>query len=157
MTPAILSLLALVVALALSMTSRINVGLLAVALAWVIGVYAAGLKPDVVMAGFPITLFLTLTGVTLLFAIADTNGTLERLAQHAVRAARGNARVLPVLFFLIAFAISTVGPGAISSVALVIPLAMAISERTGVSHFLTALVVANGANAGNLSPSRRWA
>ncbi|MBK9979786.1 MAG: C4-dicarboxylate ABC transporter [Gemmatimonadetes bacterium] len=152
MTPAILSLLALVVALALSMTSRINVGLLAVALAWVIGVYAAGLKPDVVMAGFPITLFLTLTGVTLLFAIADTNGTLERLAQHAVRAARGNARVLPVLFFLIAFAISTVGPGAISSVALVIPLAMAISERTGVSHFLTALMVANGANAGNLSP-----
>ena len=116
MNPAILSLLALVVALALSMTSRINVGLLAVALAWVIGVYAAGLKPDVVMAGFPITLFLTLTGVTLLFAIADTNGTLERLAQHAVRAARGNARVLPVLFFLIAFAISTVGPGAISSV-----------------------------------------
>ena len=144
MTPAILSLLALVVALALSMTSRINVGLLAVALAWVIGVYAAGLKPDVVMAGFPITLFLTLTGVTLLFAIADTNGTLERLAHHAVRAARGNARVLPVLFFLIAFAIS--------SVALVIPLAMAISERTGVSHFLTALMVANGANAGNLSP-----
>lgn len=152
MSPALLSLLALVVALALSMTSRINVGLLAVALAWLIGVYAAGLKPDVVMAGFPVTLFLTLTGVTLLFAIADTNGTLARLAHHAVRAARGNARVLPVLFFVIAFAISTVGPGAISSVALVIPLAMAISERTGVSRFLTALMVANGANAGNLSP-----
>lgn len=152
MSPALLSLLALVVALALSMTSRINVGLLAVALAWLIGVYAAGLKPDVVMSGFPVTLFLTLTGVTLLFAIADTNGTLARLAHHAVRAARGNARVLPVLFFVIAFAISTVGPGAISSVALVIPLAMAISERTGVSRFLTALMVANGANAGNLSP-----
>lgn len=152
MSPALLSLLALVVALALSMTSRINVGLLAVALAWLIGVYAAGLKPDVVMAGFPVTLFLTLTGVTLLFAIADTNGTLARLAHRAVRAARGNARVLPVLFFVIAFAISTVGPGAISSVALVIPLAMAISERTGVSRFLTALMVANGANAGNLSP-----
>lgn len=152
MSPALLSLLALVVALALSMTSRINVGLLAVALAWLIGVYAAGLKPDVVMAGFPVTLFLTLTGVTLLFAIADTNGTLARLAHHAVRAARGNARVLPVLFFVIAFAISTVGPGAISSLALVIPLAMAISERTGVSRFLTALMVANGANAGNLSP-----
>ncbi len=152
MSPALLSLLALVVALALSMTSRINVGLLAVALAWLIGVYAAGLKPDVVMAGFPVTLFLTLTGVTLLFAIADTNGTLARLAHHAVRAARGNARVLPVLFFVIAFSISTVGPGAISSVALVIPLAMAISERTGVSRFLTALMVANGANAGNLSP-----
>jgi hypothetical protein len=34
----------------------------------------------------------------------------------------------------------------------VIPLAMAISTRVGVPRFLTALMVANGANAGNLSP-----
>jgi di/tricarboxylate transporter len=54
--------------------------------------------------------------------------------------------------FLIAMVLSTVGPGAISSVALVIPLAMAISERAELSRFLTALMVANGANAGNLSP-----
>lgn len=148
---AVVSLVALVVALALSMTSRINVGLLAIAFTWLIALQA-GLKPDVVLSGFPVSLFLTLTGVTLLFAIADTNGTLERLAHRAVRLARGNRRVLPVLFFLIAFAVSTVGPGAISSVALVIPLAMAIGQRTGVPPFLTALMVANGANAGNLSP-----
>jgi di/tricarboxylate transporter len=152
MSPALVSLLALVVALVLSMTSRINVGLLAIAFAWLIGSYVAGLRPDAVMAGFPISLFLTLTGVTLLFAIAETNGTLEGLAHRAVGLARGNVRVLPLLFFAIAFLVSTVGPGAISSVALVVPLAMAISERTGVPPFLTALMVANGANAGNLSP-----
>ena len=112
MTPALVSLLALVAAIVLSMTSRINVGLLAVALAWLLGVYVADLKPDAVMAGFPVTLFLTLAGVTLLFAIADTNGTLARLAHRAVRAARGNARVLPLLYFAIACLISTVGPGA---------------------------------------------
>ncbi|ODS99847.1 MAG: hypothetical protein ABS52_19545, partial [Gemmatimonadetes bacterium SCN 70-22] len=151
MSTALLSLGALVVALALSMTSRINVGLLAIAFTWLIGVQA-GLKADAVLGGFPVSLFLTLTGVTLLFAIADTNGTLARLAHRAVRLARGNARLLPILFFVIAFAISTVGPGAISSVALVIPLAMAIGQRTGVPPFLTALMVANGANAGNLSP-----
>ena len=49
MNPALVSLLALVVAIVLSMTSRINVGLLAVALAWVIGTYVAGLKPDAPM------------------------------------------------------------------------------------------------------------
>lgn len=152
MSPALVSLLALVVAIALSMTSRINVGLLAIALAWVIGVYVTGLKPDVVMSGFPVSLFLTLTGVTLLFGVADSNGTLAGLAHRAVGLARGNTRMLPVLFFLIAFAVSTVGPGAISSVALVVPLAMAIGVRTGVPAFLTALMVANGANAGNLSP-----
>ena len=36
--------------------------------------------------------------------------------------------------------------------ALLVPLAMAVGQRVGVSPFLTALMVANGANAGNLSP-----
>jgi len=152
MSPATLSLAALIVALVLSMTSRVNVGLVAIAFTWIIGVHVAALKPDVVMAGFPVTLFLTLTGVTLLFSLAESNGTLERLAVRFVRLARGDARRVPILFFLVAFLLSTVGPGAISSVALVIPLAVAIGERTGVPHFLTALMVANGANAGNLSP-----
>ena len=123
-SPAVLSLLALIVALAVSMTSRVNVGWLGLAFAWIIGVYGAGLRPDVVMAGFPISLFITLTGVTLLFAIAETNGTLEALASRAVRLARGNARVMPVLFFLIACLLSSVGPGAVSTVALLVPLAM---------------------------------
>ena len=114
--------------------------------------YLAGLKFEVIARGFPAPLFLTLAGVTLLFAVAEANGTLEGLAQRAVGWARGEARLLPVLFFLIACAVSTVGPGAISSVALVAPLGMAIGARARVPRFLTALMVANGANAGNLSP-----
>jgi di/tricarboxylate transporter len=60
--------------------------------------------------------------------------------------------LIPIVFFVIALVLSSIGPGAISAVALVIPLAMAIATRAGVPRFLTALVVANGANAGNLSP-----
>ena len=152
MNPALASLLALLLAIILSMISRINVGLVALALAWIVGVYVAGMKPDAIIAGFPATLFLTLTGVTLLFACAETNGTLERLAHRAVQRVRGNRKLLPILFFFIAFVLSTIGPGAISSVALVVPLAMVIGDRAGVPRLLTALMVANGANAGNLSP-----
>jgi Na+/H+ antiporter NhaD/arsenite permease-like protein len=147
-----LSLAALILALALSMTTRINVGWLALAFAWLIGVYRAGMRPDAVMAGFPVTLFLTLTGVTLLFAIAETNGTLTALAVRMIRAARGSIRLIPVLLFLLAFGIASVGPGAISTVALLAPLSMSIGARVGLRPLLTALMVANGANAGNLSP-----
>lgn len=152
MNAALASLIALLLAIVLSMTSRLNVGVAAIVLSWIVGVYIAGLSPDAVMSGFPATLFLTLAGVTLLFACAEANGTLERLAGRAVRLARGDVRRLPVLFFLLAFFISTVGPGAISGVALVIPLAMVIGQRSGIPPFLTSLMVANGANAGNLSP-----
>ena len=152
MNPAVLSLLALVVALLLSMTTQINVGWLALAFAWLIGVYAAGLRPDAVMAGFPVSLFLTLAGVTLLFAIAESNGSLETLAHRAIRRARGNARLIPLFFFAIACALSSVGPGAVSTVALLAPISMAMGRRVRVPAFLTALMIANGANAGNLSP-----
>jgi di/tricarboxylate transporter len=152
MSPAGLSLLALIVALGVSMTSRVNVGWLGFAFAWIIGVYAAGLRPDAVLAGFPVALFITLTGITLLFAIAETNGTLEALANRAIRAARGSHRAIPILFFLIACTLSSVGPGAVSAVAILAPVAMVLGARAGVPPLLTALMVANGANAGNLSP-----
>lgn len=152
MSAAVASLIALVVAIILSMTTRVNVGLVAIAFTWLIGVYLAGLRPDAIMAGFPVSLFLTLVGVTLLFAAAEANGTLELLANRGVGMARGNVRLLPVLFFLIAAVLSSIGPGAISSVALLIPLAMKIGDRARVPQLLTALMIGNGANAGNLSP-----
>ena len=152
MNAAIASLIALLLAIALSIATRINVGLIAIGLAWLVGVYFGDLTPETVVNGFPRSLFLTLVGVTLLFAAAEANGTLERLAERAVRLARGQAALLPILFFLIAGLVSSIGPGAISSVALIVPLAMIVGDRAGVPHFLTALMVANGANAGNLSP-----
>jgi di/tricarboxylate transporter len=152
MSVAVISLLALLAALILSMSSRINVGLIAIAMAWLIGVYLADLPVATVLNGFPTALFLTLAGVTLLFAVADTNGTLETLANHALGVIRGNRLVMPWFFFVIAFLLSSAGPGAISSTALIIPMAMSIGSQLKLPPLLTALMVANGANAGNLSP-----
>jgi Na+/H+ antiporter NhaD/arsenite permease-like protein len=151
MSPAVLSLCALVAAIVISFSSRLNVGVVAIPLAWAAGIYA-GQKPDGVLAGFPSSLFITLAGVTLLFSLSEVNGTVETLARRLLRAARGSARVVPILMFVIAGAIATLGPGAIASVVLVAPLAMALGERARIPPFLTALMVANGANAGNLSP-----
>jgi len=151
MTPAVASLVALLAAIVLSCTSRINVGLLALPLAWGVSLYA-GLAGDAMAAKFPGSLFLTLSGVTLLFSLAAVNSTIDRLAHAALELARGSARLVPIVFFLIACAISSVGPGAVPAVALVVPMAMAVGLRAGIPPFLTALMVANGANAGNLSP-----
>ena len=151
MTPAQLSLAALLVAIILSCTTRINVGLVAIALAWLVGVYHAGLSATAIADGFPVQLFLTLAGVTLLFSLSEENGTIDVATRRVMRLARGSAKLVPILFFLIAMAVSTVGPGAVAAVALVAPVAMALGGRAGVPPFLTALMVANGANAGNLS------
>lgn len=152
MSGAVASLVALLGAIVVSMVSRINVGLIAIAAAWVIGVYFMGLKADAVLTGFPSSLFLTLAGVTLLFAIADVNRSFEGVASRAFRLARGSVRILPLIFFALGFCFAAIGPGSVPGVALVIPLAMVLGARAQIPPFLTALMVANGANAGNLSP-----
>ncbi len=152
MSPAVLSLLALLLVIAGSLTSRINVGVLAVAFAWPIAVYAAGWKVDAVMATFPSSLFLTLLGVSVLFGVAQANGTMEAVAHGTVRLLRGRAAALPLLFFVLACVISTAGPGAISATALMAPIALGIAVRAEMPVLLAALMVGNGANSGNLSP-----
>lgn len=152
MSPAVLSLIAIGVVIVASFGTRLNVGVLAVALAWPIAVYAAGWKADAMMATFPSSLFITLLGVTLLFGVAQANGTMAALTQRSLALTAGRASLLPLLFFVLACAISTMGPGAIATLALLAPLAMAAGVRAGVPVLLTALMIGNGANAGNLSP-----
>src|SRR6186713_1553360 len=152
MNLALISVSALTLAVLISCVSRLNVGVLSVAFAWIVGVYLGGLPVNTVMAGFPSQLFLTLAGVTLVFAMAQSNGTLEQLTHHAVRLCRGNAGTIPVMFFLLGAALASMGPGNIATAALLTPIAMATASRAGIPLFLMAIMVGNGANSGALSP-----
>jgi di/tricarboxylate transporter len=152
MNLAVISVCALALAVLVSCVSRLNVGVLSLALAWIVGVYIGGMPVNAVMSGFPSQLFLTLTGVTLLFALAQCNGTLERITHQAVRLCRGNCGTIPVMFFVLGAALSSMGPGNIATAALLAPLAMGTAARTGIPLFLMAIMVGNGANSGGLSP-----
>lgn len=152
-----ISLAALLVVIVVSCTTNLNAGLLAMGLAWLLGIYVAprfgqALSIKELMGGFPIDLFLTLVGVTLLFSQAQVNGTLERLAKGAVGICRGDLGLMPIMFFVLALGLSTIGPGHIAATALMAPLAMAMAHRVGIPPLLMAIAVAHGALAGALSP-----
>ena len=152
MSLAALSVAALVVAIVVSCATSMNVGVLGIALAWILGVYVGHLPVATVMNGFPSQLLLTLGGVTLLFTVAQLNGTLDRLAHHAVRSCRGNRGMLPIMFFVLPAALASMGPGNIATTAIIAPMAMSTAGRVGIPLFLMAIMVGNGANAGSLSP-----
>jgi Na+/H+ antiporter NhaD/arsenite permease-like protein len=143
---------ALIIAVTLSMVTTINVGIVCLAFAWIVGVLLGGMSVGDLLEGFPTPLFVTLVGVTLLFSMARGNGTLERLTERAVRLCRGHTGVLPIMFFFLALGLSTIGPGSIGAAALLAPPAMAVAARTGISFFLMAVMIGNGALAGSLSP-----
>ena len=147
-----LSLAALLTAIIVSCFSRMNVGVLAVAFAWIVGVYFGGMPLNEILAGFPIQLFLTLVGVTLLFTQAQLNGTLDKIAHQALRVCRGNTGLIPVSFFFLGLGIASMGPGNISTAAMLAPMGMAVAGRANIPPFLMAIMVGNGAQAGALSP-----
>jgi di/tricarboxylate transporter len=147
-----LSIAALVIAVTLSCVTTINVGLVALALALIVGVGLGGMPLNAVLGEFPVPLFITLVSITLLFSIAETNGTLKRLTARAVGLCRGHAGLLPVMFFLLGFVLATIGAGATPASALLAGPAMAVAARSGVPPLLMALMTGNGALAGTLSP-----
>jgi len=130
----------------------LNVGLLAIGLAWFIGVYLGGMKVQEIAAGFPVDLFLTLAGVTLLFSQARVNGTLDRVAHQAVRLCKGRVGLVPIMYFFLASTLASLGPGNIATTGLLAPMAMTSAISMGISPFLMAIMVGNGANSGSLSP-----
>jgi Na+/H+ antiporter NhaD/arsenite permease-like protein len=152
-----LTLLALVIVVVLSCTTRVNPGVAAVVLAWLIARWAAplfghALDEKALWAGFPAELFLTLLGVSLLFAQAEANGTLTQVANAAERLCRGRPWLVPILFFLLALALGSVGPGNIATAGLVAPVAMAAGRRVGISPLVMAVMVGHGAIASSVSP-----
>jgi di/tricarboxylate transporter len=147
-----ISLAALVVAVVGGIVMRLNVGLLAFALAYIVGVGLGDLSPGQVTAGFPTSLFLVLVAVMLLFAMAQVNGTLSKLAHRSVGLAKGNVGMVPIVFFGLTVAVATLGGGNIAAAALIAPVAMTAASRLGISAFLMVIMVGNGANAGAYSP-----
>jgi Na+/H+ antiporter NhaD/arsenite permease-like protein len=152
MNLALLSLLALLAVIVVSCFTPVNLGVVSVALAFLIGHFLGGLPVKTIVAGFPAGLFLTLAGITLLFAMARVNGTLDTACGQAVRLARGNPGLIPIVFFVLAAALAAIGAGNIAATALLAPVAMGIAGRAGISAFLMAMMLCNGANAGGLSP-----
>lgn len=152
MTLGAITLIALAVAILLSCVTRLNVGLLAIGFAWIIGVYLGGMTVGEVTSGFPLNLFLTLTGVTLLFSQANVNGTLGKVASAAVGICRGRVGLVPMLYFVLGAVLASAGPGNIATTGLLAPMAMATATRMRIPLFLMAIMVGNGANSGSLSP-----
>jgi Na+/H+ antiporter NhaD/arsenite permease-like protein len=74
------------------------------------------------------------------------------LTQFAIKGVRGNVALLPIALFILAFALSSLGPGAITICALMAAPSMMLASQARIPAFLMAVMVANGTQAGNMSP-----
>ena len=151
--PALVSILALVILVAISCVNEdLNVGFLGIAFGIIVGGVFAGTPASKVMNAFPLSLFMILVGVTFLFGMAQTNGTMEKLTAYSIRACKGNTALVPIIIYILATFITTIGPGNIAGCALMAPVAMAIASKVKMPAFLMTLLVVGACNGAAFSP-----
>ncbi|MEV3896545.1 SLC13 family permease [Streptomyces anulatus] len=152
MSDHVIALIALVLIFTLATFTSAHMGALAIAAAFITGTLFFDQSADDIFQGFPGDLFVVLVGVTLLFAIAKNNGTIEWLVHASTRAVRGRIVLIPWVMFLITATLTAVGAVVPAAVALVAPLAMGFAARHRIHPVLLGLFVINGASAGGFSP-----
>jgi di/tricarboxylate transporter len=152
MSPQLISIYALVAMFVVATILPINMGVLAFVGAFLVGTLVAGQTTSAIIAGFPGGLFLTLVGITFLFAIAQNNGTIDWLVRLAVKAVRGRIAAIPWIMFGISAVLTSVGAVSPGAVAIIAPVALGFALKYSISPLLMGLMVIHGAQAGGFSP-----
>jgi di/tricarboxylate transporter len=130
----------------------INMGVIAFVGAFLVGSIVAGMQAKAIMAGFPAELFLTLVGITFLFAQAQNNGTIDWLVRLAVRAVGGRIAAIPWVMFAITALLTSVGAVSPAAVAIIAPIALGFAAKYNINPLMMGLMVVHGAQGGGFSP-----
>ncbi|GAB3213951.1 SLC13 family permease [Marinactinospora thermotolerans] len=152
MSPHVLPALVLILVFAIALARPVSIGIVALVAAFVVGTVFAGESAEEIAAGFPGGLFVTLVGVTYLFAIARANGCVDWLVHNTVRLVRGRPAAVPWVFFALAAVLTSIGAVSPATVAVLFPIAMNLAAVYRISPLLIGLVTNLGATAGSFSP-----
>lgn len=148
---AIPALLIFVAVIAVAFFKKMNVGVLALAVG-AIAVRIFGLTDKDLLVGISVSLFATLVGITLLFAIINSTGALELLAKKIISLAKNRVWIIPIAIFAAGLIIAGVGPGAIPALAIVPALACSVALQVGYHPIMLMMIGGCGITAGRVSP-----
>lgn len=147
----VLSLLFLIGAIVLGFTKKLNVGIVSVGLAFVLGLIS-GVDTNVILSGFPSKLFMTLLGTMFFFCLLQENHTLELLSKKMVAMVGRKTFLIPIIIYVVSYVLSAAGPGAISVQSVMIIFAVSLSVQMHASPILMGSMAILGAVGGTASP-----
>ncbi len=152
MSAPVLSIIILAAMFLLATVLPLNMGALAFVGAFLLGSVVLGMSTNDILANFPGGLFLTIVGVTYLFAIAQNNGTIDLLVRGAVRMVGSRVALIPWVMFAITAVITAVGALSPAAVAIIAPIALSFAGKYKINPLLMGMMVIHGAQAGGFSP-----
>ncbi len=135
-----LCLAAIIVSIALGWKFKFNTGILAMSFAFIIGVFAMGLRVSDIIRLWPTNIVFFLIAISMFFTYATTNGTMDILGKKMLYALNGNAKLIPWVIALVSALVAFLGAGP-STPAIVGPIAFTMGLSAGLHPVLIAVVV----------------
>ncbi|MCP2626817.1 SLC13 family permease [Mycolicibacterium smegmatis] len=132
--------------------TRVNIGALGLLASFVLGGIYLKEGTGEILLGFPASFFLLLLGVTYLFSVATSNGTMDWIVHSAALLVRGRALAVPVGLFVAATTVTAAGAPAQAAVAILAPVGIRLGRAYLVPTFVIALMIILGVCAGGFSP-----
>ncbi|WP_411733192.1 SLC13 family permease [Paeniglutamicibacter sp.] len=151
MSSQIIALLIFVGIFALATLRKVHLGVIMFAAAAGVGIWLADLEMKQVIGGFPVSILVLLVGVTYFFAIAQENGTVDKIIESAISKVGDNAFVLPMVFFALSIGISAMGSPLAGLV--LTPIGMPLAKKYGIDRMLMGLAIGCGLSAGGFAPT----
>ena len=145
-----ISIVALIAIFTVATLTPINMGILAFAGAFVIGGWVSGIPVEDIIDAFPGSTFIIVGGITLLFAIAKTNGTIDLVIEASLRLVRGRRWAILWMMFLLSGLLMALG--SVLAVGMLAPIAMPLAAKNRINPFLMGMVISHGALACAFSP-----
>ena len=128
----------------------VHIGVLMLVGAAGTGLLLTDMTVEDIIAGFPLSIMVLLAGVTYFFAIAQENGTVDRIIDWALEKVGSSAVLLPLVFFVITAGIASMGAPLAGLV--MMPVGMQVARKYGVDYALMGLAICFAIGAGGFAP-----
>jgi len=144
------ALIMFIVVIALAFMRKINAGILAIAVG-AVAVRIFSMSDKNLLDGISGSMFATLVGINLLFAIVNNTGALDLLARKIVSISGKRNWILPIAIYMASFIIAAM-TGAIPALAIIPVLAVSVAIEAGYNPIMLGMVGACGWSAGRMTP-----
>lgn len=138
----------LVLTLWLSTKFKINAGILALVVAWIVGCGMGGLSTATLIGYWPSSVMFIAITTALFFGVARENGTLQLFASKIMYACRKTAWFVPIALYITTWVIGASGAGGMGSEIPMSAIGFAIAGQTGMHPLLVILAVFLGGMGG---------
>ena len=143
----------LIFTIAIGFFKKMNIGVLALGFSLILG-YLGKVPTRDIIRGFNASLFLMLAGVSMLFGIAQHNGTLKLIVKKMIQASGKRAYLMPIMMYVVMYFITFLGAGTIAGFALSALFGIPLAKELDSDPFLLTTMGQLGSIGGGIAP---WA